>query len=222
MYGKEKTGLRRLWECDKAVFAAAVVALIASLGQLDAAYLFYLPGFADMKPFIFLMYTVILWLLLSMPAYLLSAYLEDHYATEENGRFFITAFIAAGLVAVLLAMNWKVYFPGFLAPSMDALSYSVAMTLLLLLPLVCGLCQLRNWHPLPAWITAGLCAAAMTVLAILSLIHANIPNLIMALSYVAMCVAYALALPKILTYVPPVEEEEDDTPTEKAIMKDEF
>ncbi len=221
MYGKEKTGLRRLWECDKTVFAAAVVALVACISQLAAAYLFYLPGFADMKPFTFLMYTVIRWLLLSMPAYLLSAYLEDHYATERNHRFFMTAFISAGLTAVLLALNWKSYFSGFLAPNAEALAYSIAMTLLLPLNVICGICQLRNRKPLAVWVVSGLCAAAMVTLAVFSLLSGNIANLISAGANILLCAAYGLSLPKILSYVPPAEEEEDDTPTEKAIMKDE-
>lgn len=219
MYGKEKTGLRRLWDY-KIVFVAAILALTASLGQLVSAYLFYLPGVAQMKPFTFIMYTVIRWMLLSLPAYLLSAYLQDHYHTAEGGRFLATPFASAGIVAVLILLNAKGYFQGFLAPAPEALAYSIAMTLLLLLPVLCGVCQLKSWKPLPIWILAGLCACAMTALAVFSLLSAKLSDFAMALSYVVLCIAYSLAMPKILTDSP-VLEDEDDTPPEEAIMKDE-
>lgn len=220
MYGKEKTGLRRLWECDKTVFAAGILALVATIGQLASAYLFYLPGFANMKPFTFLMYTVIRWLLLSLPAYLLSAYLEDHYGTENNPRYLLTAGISAVAVLVLILMNGSAFIAGFLAGRPEALSYSVAMTLLFLLPVAAGISLWQHWQPLAAWIAAGACAAAMVTLAILNLLSGNLPSMVMALSYVALCVAYAMAMPKILSYVH-LEQEEDDSPSEAAIMKDE-
>ena len=44
MYGREKTGLRRLWD-HKIAFIAAVAALIATFGQLVASYLYYIPSY---------------------------------------------------------------------------------------------------------------------------------------------------------------------------------
>ena len=222
MYGKEKTGLRRLWDCSKLAFAAAIVAVAASLGHLVAAYLHFLPGFADMKPFTFLAYTVIRWLLLSMPAYLLFAYLEDHYATERNRRFVFTAGISLGLIVLLLVMNGGSYIAGFVSGKPDQLFYSIALTVLLFLPVSGGVCLLRSWKPWPVWVVSGVTGAAMVTLAVLSLIRGSTANFVMALSYVALCAAYSLALPKILSYVPIEEEdEEDDHPAEAAIMKDE-
>ena len=218
MYGKEKTGLRRLWDY-KIVFFAAVAALVATFGQLAASYLYYLPGFADMRPFDFLASTVLRWVLLAAPAYCLVAYLEDHYATEHNRRFTGSAIVATVSIILLLIMSRSAYFGGFTG-NMTQLSYSVAMTLLLLLPITGGLSVWLCWKPIVTWIVSGLCAAAMITLAVFSLTADNIPNFLMALSYVFLCAGYFLALPKILTYVPPVEEEEDDTPTEAAIMKD--
>lgn len=219
MYGKEKTGLRRLWDY-KIVFFAAVAALVATFGQLAASYIYYLPGFADMKPFHFLASTILRWVLLAAPAYCLSAYLEDHYATERNRRFIVNAAISAGCIVILLLMSWKAYFGGFTG-GFTKLSYSVAMTLLLLLPITGGLSVWRNWKPMATWIVSVLCAAAMITLAVCSLMAGNTPNFLMALSYVFLCAGYCLALPQILSYVPPVEdEEEDDTPAEAAIMKD--
>ena len=98
--------------------------------------------------------------------------------------------------------------------------YVINMTLLLLLTVLCGVCQLKNWKPLPIWILAGLCACAMTALAVFSLLSAKLSDFAMALSYVVLCIAYSLAIPKILTDSP-VLEDEDDTPPEEAIMKDE-
>ena len=222
MYGKEKTGLRRLWDCSKPAFAAAIIAMAASLGQLAAAHLHFLPSFADMKPFIFIAYTVIRWLLLSLPAYLLFAYLEDHYATERNRRFIITAGLSLGLIIVLLIMNGGSYISGFVSGKPEQLSYSIAMTTLVFLPVSGGVCLLRGWKAWPVWVVSGLCGAAMVTLSVLSLLRGSIANFIMALSYVALCGSYSLALPQILSYVPTEEEEEeDDTPTEAAIMKDE-
>lgn len=221
MYHNEKPGLGRLWQ-HKPVFFAAILALLASALQLAGAYLFYLPQFATLQPFTFMVFTVIRWVLLSLPAYLLSAYLQDHYATEGNSRFFLTAIFSAIAVVAVILLNLSSYLTGFVSGKPEGLSYSLSMTLLLLLTVTTGLSQRLAWKPLVTWIASGLCACAMAALAVFNLLSGNISSMIMALSYIVLCVAYALALPKVLTFVyqAPTEENDDDTPAEAAIMKD--
>lgn len=220
MFEKEKTGLRRLWDY-KPGFYAAISAHLATLGLLAAAYMYYLPNFVNMKPFAFLLSVVLRWLLLALPAYLLSAYLEDHYATERSRRFVITAGISAlGLVAQIV-LNWNAFVSGLLSGLTDQLPYSLALILALVATVIYGVSQLAGLSALICWIFAGISAAAMILWAVVSGIFGNIPSLIAGISYAVLCVSYCLALPGILNYQPPEEDEEPEEAPLAPIMKDE-
>lgn len=219
MYDNEKPGLRRLWRW-KSVFFATLIATAATFGQLAAAYVYYLPGFGNLTPFQFLIYTVLRWLLLSLPSYMLSAYLEDHYATERNSRFLVTAIVSAVGILATVALDFTGFITGFLQGQPAGLFYSIAMTLLLVTPVFAAVSLLRGWNPRLTWIPTGLCGAAMVTTAVFSLLSGNLPQVIMACSYAALCAAYFLTFPQILTYVHP-EEPETEEPTEKPIFSDE-
>ncbi len=192
--------VRRLRD-DKLSLIADILLRVGSVLLLVCSYLYYNPSAEAMKPAYYVLFIVMLWVLLSLPSYFYTIFLEDYYQTKRQKRQLLVATIVAMVAQILIVLlNFKPFLAGFRAENAYKLVFSITMVMLFGLPLINMIGSLTKLPYQVVQLFALITACTGVIFGVVALRAHIIPAAVSSLSYILYGTAYFLTIPGAYTY----------------------